>query len=173
MFIGSSPNATQVLTVIHAEKFQLPVVPKYADFVDKSATGQGDLIIAFQKLFTAPGSRHVFAFALAAFIDLIVFLLAYSSGPYFFGAPEERWFSAGALLDSSDDQASPRGMARVNSSTLSPGEQQLCLLLVSRGLAAQVNEEGRLFYLLDDEIHEHLVESLANPGLSMRAAQGA
>ena len=172
----------EVKETLHTEKFQLPAVPNYADFVDKSATGQEDLLIAFQELFTAPSSRHIFAFSLAAFIDLIVFLLAYSSGPYFFGAPEERWFSAGAVLDSNDDQIfvrnflrklipSPQGMARVEFGSLSPGEQQLCLLLVSKGLAAQVQEDGKHFYMLDQEIHEHLVESLASPGLSLRATQ--
>ncbi len=172
----------EVSETLHAEKFQLPAVPNYADFVDKSVTGQEDLMVAFQELFTAPGSRAVFAFALAAFIDLIVFLLAYSSGPYFFGAPEERWLSASAILDSSDNQVfvrnllrklipSPQGMARVESASLSPGEQQLCLLLVSKGLAAQVSEDGRHFYMLNEDIHERLMESLANPGLSIRAAQ--
>jgi hypothetical protein len=170
-----------VKETLHTEKFALPVVPSYADFIDRSASGQEDLLIAFQELVAAPGSRHVFALALAAFIDLIVFLLAYSSGPYFFGAPEGRWFAAAAVMDSSDEQVfvrnflrklipSSQGMARVDSTGLSPGEQQLCLLLVSKGHAAQVHEEGRLFYLLDHEIHEQMVESLAQPGLSLRAS---
>ncbi|MBZ5498029.1 MAG: hypothetical protein LAP85_16625 [Acidobacteriia bacterium] len=171
----------EVKETLHTQNFALPAVPSYTDFVDRSASGQEDLLIAFQELVSAPGSRHVFAFALAAFIDLIVFLLAYSSGPYFFGAPEERWISAGAVMDSSDDQVftrnllrklipSPQGMARVDASGLSPGEQQLCLLLVSKGHAAPVHEEGKLFYLLDQAIHEQMVESLANPGLSLRAS---
>ena len=127
---------------LHDGKLQLPEVPNYADFVDKTVTGQEDLLVAFQGLFAGPSSRHIFAFALAAFIDLIVFLLAYSSGPYFFGAPEEKWFSAGAVLDSCDDQIfvrnflrklvpSRQGLAQVDSASLSPGEQQLCLLLES------------------------------------------
>jgi len=138
----------------HSEKFEVPKVPSYADFVDHSATGQEDLLIAFADLFSAPTSRHLFAFSLAAFIDIIVFLLAYASGPYFFGAPEDRWFAAGASLDSCDNQvfmrgflrkfgASQQGMARVDAGGLSPGEQQLCLLLVAKGLAAQVREEGK------------------------------
>jgi hypothetical protein len=149
--------------------------------VDRSASGQEDLLIAFNELVSAPGSRHVFALALAAFIDLIVFLLAYSSGPYFFCAPQERWTSAGAAMDSSDDQVftrnflrklipSSQGIARVDSSGLNPGERQLCLLLVSKGHAAQVNEDGKLFYLLDQDVHEQMVESLVNPGLSLRAS---
>jgi len=171
----------EVRETLHSSNFALPAVPSYTDFVDRSVSGQEDLLIAFQELVSAPGSRHVFAFSLAAFIDLIVFLLAYSSGPYFFGAPEERWIAAGATLDSSDEQVftrnllrklmpSAQGMARVDASGLSPGEQQLCLLLVSNGHAAQVHEEGKLFYLLDKRIHEQMVESLANPGLSLRAS---
>jgi hypothetical protein len=171
----------EVKETLHAERFALPAVPSYAEFVDRSASGQEDLLIAFQELVSAPGSRHVFAFALAAFIDLIVFLLAYSSGPYFFGAPEERWITAGAVVDSSDNQVftrnflrklipSTQGMARVDAAGLSPGEQQLCILLAARGQAAQMHEDGKLYYLLDQEIHEQLVESLANPGISLRAS---
>ena len=167
--------------IAHAEKFQLPVIPAYADFVDRSVTGQEDLLNAFSELFAAPTSRHLFAFALAAFIDVIVFLLAYASGPYFFGLPEEKWFSAGASLDSSDDQIfvrnflrklmpSAQGMARVSSGDLTPGEQQFCLLLVSKGLAVQVREEDRLYFLLDQEIHQRMVESLATRGLTLRAS---
>ncbi len=171
----------EVKEVSHPNKFELSAVPDYANFVDRSATSQEDLMIAFADLFTAPTSRHIFAFALAAFIDIVVFLLAYASGPYFFGAPEERWYAAGAAVDSSDEQIfvrnllrkltpSSQGLARVDTSGLSPGEQQLCLLLLSKGLAAQVREDGKTYYLLDQQIHEHMVESLANRGLSMRAA---
>jgi hypothetical protein len=171
----------EVRETLHTQNFALPVVPSYADFVDRSVSGQEDLLIAFHELVSAPGSRHVFALALAAFIDLIVFLLAYSSGPYFFGAPQERWISASAVMDSSDDQVftrnflrklvpSSQGMARVDASGLSPGEQQLCLLLVSKGHAAQMHEDGKLFYLLDQDVHEQMVESLVNPGLSLRAS---
>ncbi len=164
----------------HLAKFEIPAVPSYTDFVDRSATNQEDLLIAFSELFTSPTNRHLFAFALAAFIDIVVFLLAYASGPYFFGAPEERWVAAAAALDSSDEQvfvrnflrkfgSSSQGMARVETSQLSPGEHQLCVLLISRGLAVQVEEQGKSFYLLDPQIHEHLVESLASRGLSLRA----
>src|SRR4030042_4236941 len=86
---------SDVRDTLHA-RVEPPPVPAYSDFVDRAATGQEDLVIAFTELFSAPTSRHVLAFALAAFIDLIVFLLAYASGPFFFGAPEERWLKAGA-----------------------------------------------------------------------------
>jgi len=166
---------------LHTARFERPAVPAYADFVDRSATGQEDLMIAFQELFTAPTSRHAFAFALAAFIDIIVFLVAFASGPYFFGTSEQRWVSAGAALDALDQQVfvrdflrkltpSERGMARVETSGLTPGEQQLCLVLAARGLAVPVEQEGRLSYLLSQDIHEHRLESLASPGFPLRAS---
>ncbi len=168
----------------HLDKFELPAVPSYTEFVDRSATGQEDLLIAFSDLFTAPTSRHLFAFALAAFIDIVVFLLAYASGPYFFGAPETRWLAAGATLDSCDDQIFIRnlvrkctpgaqGMARLDVAGLSPGEQQLCLILEAKGLAVRVMEEEKTYYLLDQQIHETMVESLADRGISLRASSHA
>jgi hypothetical protein len=171
----------EVKETAHAGKFELPAVPAYAEFVDRSATGQEDLLNAFSELFAAPTGRHVFAFALAAFIDIVVFLLAYASGPYFFGLPEDRWVSAGAALDSSDNQIflrnflrkmtpSTQGMPRVASGDLTPGEQQFCLLLVTKGLAVQVREEDTLHFLLDQEPHQHMVESLATRGLVLRAS---
>ncbi|MGH9613313.1 MAG: hypothetical protein ACRD4P_09570, partial [Bryobacteraceae bacterium] len=76
--------------------FEKPIAPRYEDFVDKTSGGQEDLLVAFRELFTAPTGRHIFAFTLAAFIDVIVFLLAFASGPFFFGGPEQRWVAAGA-----------------------------------------------------------------------------
>jgi len=160
---------------------ELPSVPAYSDFVDRAATGQEDLIIAFTELLSAPTSRHVLAFTLAAFIDLIVFLLAYASGPFFFGAPEERWLRAGAALDSADEQVFARdllrkvgpgaqGLARVEAAVLSPGEMQFVLLLASRGLAAPVEEDGGRSYLLDASVHRALAESLADRRLPLRAS---
>jgi hypothetical protein len=168
----------------HLNKFELPAVPIYSDFVDHSASGQEDLLIAFTDLFKAPTSRHLFAFALAAFIDIIVFLLAYASGPHFFGAPEQRWFAAGATVDSADGQVFIRnfvrkivpgqqGMARVNIAELSPGEQQLCILLEGKGLAIHVQEAEKSHYLLDQTIHEGMVESLVDRGISLRAASSS
>ena len=102
----------EVRDTLHAQSFAVPAVPAYSDFVDRSASGQEDLVIAFSELFSAPSDRHVLAFTLAAFIDVIVFLLAYASGPFFFGAPEERWFAAGAALDSADEQVFVRDLLR-------------------------------------------------------------
>jgi len=175
---------TDVEQQLDSAKVQRPAVPAYSDFVDRSVSGQEDLMVAFQELVANPGPRHVFALALAAFIDIIVFLVAYASGPYFFGSPEQRWLRGGAALDSIDGQVfargflrklapSPRGMARVASADLSPGEQQLCLLLVSKGLAAPVEEDGKLWYLLDEGIHEHLMETLATQNMRLRATMNA
>jgi hypothetical protein len=169
---------------LHASEFLLPAVPVYSDFVDRAASGQEELVIAFTELLRAPTSRHVAAFTLAAFIDVIVFLLAYASGPLFFGAPEERWFEAGAALDSADGQIfvrdllrklapGPQGLGRLDAAALSPGELQLCLLLAARGLAVPLDEDDRRFYLLDPSVHQTMVESLADRGLSLRAAQPA
>ena len=172
---------SDVREALHAE-VQLPAMPAYSDFVDRTASGQEDLVIAFTELFTAPTSRHVLAFTLAAFIDLIVFLLAYASGPFFFGAPEARWVAAAAALDALDEQlfvrgllrktlASVQGLPRVEQDSLSPGESQLCLVLGSRGLAVPLAEDGRRFYLLDAGFHQRLVESLAERGLALQAAR--
>jgi hypothetical protein len=168
-----------VREALHAE-IEVPAVPAYSDFVDRSASGQEDLILAFTELFTAPTSRHVLALALATFIDLIVFLLAYASGPFFFGAPEAFWVAAAAALDATDEQlfvrgllgkttAGPEGLPLVEQESLSPGERQLCLVLGSRGLAAPLGEGGRRAYLLDAAFHQRLVESLADRGLALRA----
>lgn len=172
-----------VRDTLHSE-VRLPDVPAYADFVDVSATAQEDLVIAFAELLSAPTSRHVVAFALAAFIDLVVFLLAWASGPFVFGAPEQRWVRAAAALDSADDQVfargllrkiepGPRGLVRLDASVLSPGERQLVLLLESRGLAVPAEEDGRRFSLLDPSVHQRLVESLAHRRLPLVASAPA
>jgi len=141
-------------------------------------------MVAFQELFTAPTVRHFFSLALAAFIDIVVFLLAYASGPYFFGSAERRWFAAGAALDSGHEQVFVReflrklrpdqsGLTRADSDSLTPGETQVCCLLVSKGLATTAERDGRVVYLLGPEIHEQLLELMASPDLRVRAAAGA
>lgn len=166
---------------LHSGRLQKPVLPVYSDFIDRTVSGQEDLLVAFQELFTAPTPRHVFALVLAAFIDVVVFLLAFASGPYFFGAAEHRWVSAGAALEGIDLQIftrdflrkltpGPRGMARVEVSTLTPGEQQLCLLLAAKKLAVVSEDDGKKYYMLEQGIHEHLLESLASQDFPLRAA---
>ncbi|HYL34357.1 MAG TPA: hypothetical protein VEV17_00440 [Bryobacteraceae bacterium] len=172
------PDVEQAL---HAGKLEKPAVPAYSDFVDRTVSGQEDLLVAFEELFSAPTPRHVFALALAAFIDVIVFLLAFASGPYFFGAAEHRWVSAGAALEGIDYQVftrdllrkltpGPRGTARVDAAALTPGEQQFCLLLVAKKLAVLVEDSGGKYYMLEQGIHEHLIESLASQNFPLRAA---
>jgi hypothetical protein len=166
---------------LHSGQLAKPLLPAYSDFVDRTVSGQEDLLVAFEELFTAPTSRHLFALLLATFIDLVVFLLAFATGPYFFGSAEHRWISAGAALEGLDQQIfirdflrklvpGPRGMARVEAAALAPGEQQLCLLLAAKGLAVVTEEDGRQYYMLDQSIHEHLLDSLASQQFPLRAA---
>ena len=172
---------SDVEQTLHSGKFDRPATPAYSQFVDKTASGQEDLLIAFEELFTAPTTRHIFAFALAAFIDVIVFLLAFASGPHFFGSDEQRWVAASAALDSLDEQVfvrdflrklSPtlRGMARVDAPALTAGEHQLCLILTSKKLAAPNEEDGKLFYLIDQSAHERLLDVLSSQGFPLRAS---
>ena len=171
-----------VESALHQEHFERPAIPAYSEFVDRTSGGQEDLLTAFSELFTAPTGRHIFSLLLAAFIDIIVFLLAYASGPYFFGTPEQRWVAAGASLDALDNQVfvrnflsklmpGMRGMAKIDSVDLSPGEQQLCLILAAKGLAIAHEEDGRTFYLLDQGIHERMLETLSDAGFQLRASK--
>ena len=173
---------TSVEDSLHQDAgFDRPPAPVYSDFVDRTASGQEDLLTAFTELFTAPTGRHIFSLLLAAFIDIIVFLLAYASGPYFFGTPEQRWVAAGASLDALDDQVfvrnflskmmpGLRGMARIDVDSLSSGEQQLCLILAAKGLAMVRDEESRKYYLLDQGVHERMLETLSDAGFPLRAS---
>ena len=171
----------EVKDTLHSE-VELPALPAYSDYVDHAASGQEELMLAFTELFTAPTNRHVLALTLATFIDVIVFLLAYASGPFFFGAPEARWLAAAAALDAVDEQVFVRGLLRkaapgpqelalVDEASLSAGERQLCLVLGARGLAAATVEDGRRSYLLDAGFHRRLVESLAARGIALQAAR--
>jgi hypothetical protein len=175
---------TDVEQALHSGPIAKPPLPAYSNFVDRTVSGQEDLLVAFEELFTAPTPRHIFALMLAAFIDVVVFLLAFATGPYFFGAAEHRWISAGAALEGLDQQIftrdflrklvpGPRGMARVEAAALTPGEQQFCLLLAAKGLAVVAEQDGRQYYMLDQSIHEHLLESLASQDFPLRAASVA
>jgi hypothetical protein len=144
-------------------------------------TNQEDLVLAFQELLTDPNSRHIFALSLAAFIDVIVFLLAFASGPHFFGTAEQRWIAASAAVDGLDEQVFARnfvsklttglrGTAKVEAGGLTPGERQLCLVLQAKQLATVSREDEATVLLIDLAFHERLLESLARPGISLRAA---
>src|SRR5262249_29237175 len=47
----------------HQPGFERPAIPNYADYVDRSVSGQEDLLVAFSEVFTAPTGRHVLALA--------------------------------------------------------------------------------------------------------------
>jgi hypothetical protein len=170
-----------VKETLHSASLELPAVPAYSDFVDRSVTGQEDLLVAFGELVEAPTGRHITALALAAFIDIVVFLLAYASGPFFFGCPEQRWVVAGAALDSADEGVFLRGFLRklspgergaplVAADDLSPGETQLLLLLTARRLAVPVEQGGQTSYVLDATLYQRLAESLADQAPPLRMA---
>ena len=171
-----------VKETLHSANLEfLPQVPTYSESVDRSATGQEDLLVAFGELVGAPTGRHITALGLATFIDVVVFLLAYASGPFFFGSPEQRWVSASAALDAADERAFLRGFLRklspgdrgaplVAADDLSPGETQLLLLLAARRLAAPVESGGRSSYALDPTLHQRLAESLADDAPPLRMA---
>ena len=171
---------TEVEQQAHAPGFERPAVPTLSEHLDRTASGQEDLLLGFTELVTAPTGRHIFALLLAAFIDIIVFLLAYASGPYLQGGREQRWSRAAAAIDGADGQVfvrtllrklepSAAGLPRVNVATLTPGELQLCLLLAAKGAATLAQEEDKRYYLLDENIHEYFVESLSIPRMPLRA----
>ena len=92
--------------------------------------------------------------------------------------------AAAASLDALDGQvftrdllrkvtAAPGALARLDRRDLSPGEQQFLLLLAARGQAAQVDDAGGIYWLLDAETHANLLESLAERGLPLRASRAA
>jgi hypothetical protein len=60
-------------------------------------------------------------------------------------------------------------MPRVDSEGLTSGEQQLCMVLVSKGLAAVVEESGRSYYLLDSATHETLLDTMASGNFTLKA----
>lgn len=167
---------------LHTSRVERPGAPALSEYLDKTSSGQEELLLAFTELVTAPGGRHVFAFLLAAFIDVIVFLLAYASGPHLAGAPEKRWQGAAAALEDKDAQvfvrdllrkfeAGGRGEARVAAAALTPGELQYLILLASRKQAVVVEEDGAAYYMVDGEVHQELLESLSAPRLPLRGAR--
>lgn len=59
-------------------------------------------------------------------------------------------------------------MANAGGGDLTPGELQVCSLLVSKALATTGEREGQVVYRLGPEIHEQLLETLPIPGLRLR-----
>ena len=175
---------TEVNDALHSGRQEKPEIPALAEFVDQTSGGQEELLLAFSELLSAPTPRHAFSFLLAAFIDIIIFLLAYASGPHLSGSPEQRMSAAAASLDSLDQQvftrdllrkvtAAPGALARIDRRDLSPGEQQFLLLLAARGQATQMDDPEGTYWLLDAETHAALLESLAVRGLPLRASRAA
>lgn len=167
-----------VETSLHGARFEKPVVPVLQDHLDATASGQEDLLLAFQELFSTPTSRHLLAFLLAAFIDLVVFLVAAASAPHLAGSPEQRACAAAAALDGVEAQvltrnllckleADVRGLARIPFHGLTPGERHLCLALCAHRQAT-CQESGH--FLLEMETLLHLAESLTPPGIALRTA---
>lgn len=172
---------TPLEQTLHTGAIDKPVVPNYADYLDRTVSNQEDLMVAFKALVDEPLGQPMLSLALAAFIDIIVFLLAYSSGPYFHGSAERRWSRAAAVVDTSDPQvfvrnflrklkSSSRGLPYMSYSDMTPGDRQLCLILASKGLAAASEEGGEPCYLIDSMVQEELLHSLLEPGMPLRAA---
>ncbi len=175
---------TPLEQTLHSGTLAKPAVPNYSDYLDRTSSGQEDLMLAFQDLATQPLGTPLVALTLAAFIDVIVFLLAFSSGPYFHGSSERQWTRAAALLDTADPQvfarnflrklqSTPRGLPYVADADLTPGDRQLCLVLTAQGLAARTEEHGEPGYLLDTRVQEDLLRSLLEPGMALRAASAS
>lgn len=173
---------TDVEQALHQPVLDRPSPPAYSQYVDAASSGQEELLLAFQDLAGNAGGRPLFSLALAAFIDVIIFLLAYAAGPHFQAAPEQRWLGAAAVIEGLDSQvmarnllrkveAGPRGEARLDVAALTPGERQLCLAFASRQQAVLVEEEGRRYYLLEESAHQFLLDLLSRPNFSMRASQ--
>ncbi|MCC6294627.1 MAG: hypothetical protein IT164_18385 [Bryobacterales bacterium] len=158
-----------------------PPPPSLSQYLDTTGSGQEDLMQAFRDLFASPTSRHIFALTLAAFIDAVIFLLAFSSGPYLHGNEEDRHRAAAAALDATEEQVFVRGLlrktgpgghglAQVEAAALTPGEQHFCLSLAQRGLAVVEESSAGRVYLFDRDVHGRLLDSLAQRGLPLRAA---
>lgn len=169
---------------LHNGEIERPSVPNYAEYLDKTVSSQEDLMVAFEDLAEHPFGQPAISLALAAFIDIIVFLLAYSSGPYFHGSSERRWSRAAAIVDTADAQVfvrnflrklklGERGLPSIANAEMTPGERQLCLILASKGLAAAAEHNGEPCYLIEPQVQEELLHSLLDQGMPLRAASAA
>ena len=164
----------EVNEALHTKAAVKPELPTLAANIDQTGSSQEDLLLAFAELVSAPTPRHVFSFALAAFIDVIIFLVAFAS------SPRDSFAGAAAAIDSLDRQVftrellrkvkpAPGGIASINTADLTPGEAQLLLVLAARGQATQVENH----WLLDPTVHEELLESLSTRGVPLRAAKAS
>ncbi|MBM3784606.1 MAG: hypothetical protein FJW30_09625 [Acidobacteria bacterium] len=174
----------EVNDTLHGAGSAKPATPALAANIDQTTSGQEDLLLSFEELLTAPTSRHAFSFVLAAFIDVIIFLVALAAGPHMEGSPVGHVANAAAALESLDGQVFTRdllrkvrpsagGLGRIDAHDLSPGEAQMLLVLVARGAATQVDNEDGAYWLLTPETHAAMIESLAVRGVPLRASRAA
>lgn len=165
---------------LHQGAAAKPAAPSYAEFVDRTSSSQEDLMVAFQELSTNPSGMPLLALLLAAFIDVVVFLLAFSAGPHLAGSGEMRWVKASATVDAADSQvflrgflrkveAGSNGAARLDYDRLSEGERQLVMALSAEGLAAVSTSEDGREVTLDDVAYQNMLQSLASPSMRLRA----
>lgn len=175
---------SEVNDALHGARAARPEVPSLAANVDQTSGGQEDLLLAFTELIADPTPRHAFSFILAAFLDVIIFLVAYAAGPHMHGATEERATRAAAAIESLDGQVftrdllrkvrpAPGGLGRVDAAEVTPGEAQLLIVLAARGQATQVDDPSGTYWLLSPETHEALVDSLSVRGVPLRASKAA
>lgn len=172
---------TDVEQARHSGAIEKPSLPGLASYADRTSSTQEDLLVAFDELANHASGRPAFSLALAAFIDVVIFLLAWAAGPHMSGPSEQRWWVAGAAIDGASPQVFLRGFLRkmypaagggvcVAAGQLTPGEQQLCLALSNHRLAVITREEDGLVYLIEENTHQSLLSALATPSFSMRAA---
>ena len=67
----------------------------------------------------------------------------------------------------------PEGTARLDSAILTPGELQLCMMLAGQGMAAAMETQGGVAYLIEPRAFESLVETMANEGIQWKATRAA
>ena len=141
---------SDVRETLHAE-VEVPAVPAYSDFVDRAASGQEDLVIAFTELFTGPDQparARLHARRLhrpdrvPARVRLRPVLLRRARSALGRGRGRARRGRRAGVRARPAAQGRGRAAGRCRAwsrQALSPGERQLCLVLASRGLAAPLD----------------------------------
>lgn len=175
---------TTVSEALHGKALTTPETPSVASAVDQTSGGQEELLLAFTELLSAPTPRHVFSFALATFLDVIIFLVAFASGPQLAGAAEQRFADGAANMASMNRQvflhgllnkvtAAPGGLARLRDRELTAQEMQYLLLLTAEGRAEQSEDDAGIYWLLGQEAHAAMVDSLSVAQLPLQARRAA
>ncbi len=175
---------TDIEHSLHKGSIARPSAPAYSNFVDRTSSGQEDLTVAFEELASNPGGRPLLALSLAAFVDIVIFLLAFSAGPHLAGSGEMQWVRAASTVDSADPQlflrrflrkvdADESGAARIEYAGLSEGERQLVMALVGQNQAAMVTEGDRRVVALDSGAYQNMLQTLTRPSVRLRAQRAA